>query len=352
MKSTSFVDPGLSKGKDFMRMFLQSPEFHIQTLKRLSGIKSQSSKAAIAWQLAERLQSGLIKSDHVLQAYAYQNRMWLSLKLGAPTSFPKAESPQDLLQEFGESTWYGPLTNPKRDSSFYLRPFAFRHFIDTAAARVRWMIIAEVDQSSVSLSWNGFTTSSAEGAPRIRFPFWNYISTAFSELENIVGGNWEYPSLNKLVLKDLWSSCIDDPDYKWQHLRVRAEASGVKLNASSAGVSDVDVKGLKALTRELARSAIRSVAINLSDEDISRVENALLRTLVQEWGTNSYEFSLEKVTGWLTAEVQKLRGHYYFGLRPGHKTQDSLQHIRCYASGGGSANMRRFIIQQLKRFGA
>jgi hypothetical protein len=40
-----------------------------------------------------------------------------------------------------------------------------------------------------------------------------------------------------------------------QHLRIRAEADGVALNARSSGVTEVDVRGLQALARKLAESA-------------------------------------------------------------------------------------------------
>jgi hypothetical protein len=39
--------------------------------------------------------------------------------------------------------------------------------------------------------------------------------------------------------------------------RIRAEASGVALNAHSAGISEINVKGLQALSRKLAESDLR-----------------------------------------------------------------------------------------------
>jgi hypothetical protein len=134
---------------------------------------------------------------------------------------------------------------------------------------------------------------------------------------------------------------MNDPGHRWNHIRIRAESSGVALNAHSAGVSEVDVRGLKALTQALANSAVAALGHPVSQESLDAVENSLLRTLIQEWGTNSYEFSLE---GLEKPSQVRFRAHCYFGLRTG-PTQDSLQHLKCYARYGGNLAAKDFLMQ-------
>ena len=157
----------------------------------------------------------------------------------------------------------------------------------------------------------------------------------------------------------MWNQYLQDTNnYRWQHLRIRAEASGVALNAHSAGISEINVKGLQALSRKLAESALET--LDFSDlTQCNRVENAILHTLIKEWGTKSYEFSLEKVpaqhqkleaeSSTKPPELDKLfKAHCYFGLKSDSRTQDAFQHLKCYDSGyGGSTLALDFVLREL-----
>ncbi|WP_019500787.1 hypothetical protein [Pseudanabaena sp. PCC 6802] len=141
--------------------------------------------------------------------------------------------------------------------------------------------------------------------------------------------------------------------YQWQHLRIRAEASGVALNARSSGSSDIDVRGLQALSKQLAKSAIESLKLEGSEdsERFSDVESAILRTLIQEWGTKSYEFRLDRLDlsseDELSSKEHVFKAHCYFGAKPSSKTPDIFIHLNCYLEYGGSHAALEFLINEL-----
>ncbi|MEM8723604.1 MAG: hypothetical protein AAGE84_30715 [Cyanobacteria bacterium P01_G01_bin.39] len=82
-------------------------------------------------------------------------------------------------------------------------------------------------------------------------------------------------------------------------------------------------------------------------------EVAALRTLIKEWGTKSYEFSLEKEEE--KKELNKkskynrlIKAHCYFGLKPNSPTQDSLQHLKCDC--GSSTSVLKFLLRELESY--
>lgn len=352
---TSFVDPGV-RGKDLARFFLQCPECHISLLARFAGQTGSRKKEALAWALADRLEDGLVSADEFMLAYALQPRTWLSLKIGgAPrlSDHDRLGAPAQLLWEFGTSQWYGPLGKPGAESQIYLRPFEVPHISISGdrplKTRVRWMVVAEVSDGWVSLAWNGFTSRRDEEEVRgAQFPFWEYIPVAFSELQGLLGTTWEEFPLNKIVLSDLWRKYVDNPGYSWEHLRVRAEAAGVALNARSArAISDFDAKGIDNLTGAFATAVISALDIKATPETKSRAANAILRTLIHEWGTISYEFALSERSNTGLEETLRFHAHCYFGHRASLATQDSLQHLKCYRSAGGDSGARDFLLAHL-----
>ncbi|HEV7508596.1 MAG TPA: hypothetical protein VGS07_27195 [Thermoanaerobaculia bacterium] len=351
---TSFVDPRVT-GKDFTRFFLQCPECHIGLLARFAGEKGSRKKETLAWALADRLEAGVVSADEFMLAYALQPRTWLSFKVGSASRLPEYQlgHPAQLLREFGSGHWYGPLSKPG-GGQIYLRPFEVPHIALVSdrpiKTRVRWTVVAEVHESWVSLAWNGFTSRRDEEEVRgAQFPFWEHIPTAFEELKESLGGKWSEISLNKLVLNDLWDKFVDKPDYRWEHLRVRAEAAGVALNARSARiVSDVDTKGLEKLTSSIAKSAIFALGVPLTPENRARAENSILRTLIHHWGTISYEFALSRLSDVDPEKALLFHAHCYFGQRASLSTQDSLQHLKCYRSAGGDSGARDFLLAHLQ----
>lgn len=118
------------------------------------------------------------------------------------------------------------------------------------------------------------------------------------------------------------------------------------------------MRGLKALSRKLAESALESLELPHNSLTVSRVESGLLHTLIREWGTLSYEFSLNKPLQTQQPNIEDsgdrlqlegiFRAHCYFGLKKLTKTQDSLQHLKCNASYGSSTKALEFLLSELE----
>jgi hypothetical protein len=302
----------------------------------------------------------------------------LSFKRGEVPDFLDLNAPETLLTEFGAEGWYGPIKDKDLETNkvWYIRTVKVPHYtyIGNDAARsidrrsIRWTVVAEIGNISspkdqyLSLSWNGFSSNELDNIDSTKqFTYWSYIPDFFREIEGELGAKVQNILLHKIVLHDLWNKYLNNSTYRWQHLRIRAESSGVALNAHSAGVADIDVKGLKALTHKLAESALESLKIPKNDSEISLVEIALLQTLIKEWGTKSYEFSLAKIctqTSGLSVNVDKVggekekkifRAHCYFGFKLDSDVPDSLQHLHCFLDYGGSNKVLQFLLTELQQ---
>ena len=366
----AFVDHGFTD-RDFLRQFLSSPEFTISTLKKLvPSAKANHKKEYLAYDIISALDNQLILESDVLLSYLEQPKQWLSFQVGKHLEEPKLDNPSFLLRNFGEEKWYGAIFDAKRNKKLYVRIQKVPNpsFIGVGAAKtidksqnIRWMVVAEIDSGYVSLHWNGFSSSVYEDEDdtlkQNQFPYWEYIPKLFDELKKLFKGEWDYPNLYKIVLSDLWDKYLgkelDGFNYNWQHLRIRAEASGVTLNSRSAGSSDVDVRGLQALSKQLAKSAINSLEIDITEDSpkFSNVENAILRTLIHEWGTKSYEFRLDRLNKIFQDKIDKesiFKAHCYFGAKPESESPDTLMHLLCSKEYGGSAEILSFLISEIE----
>ncbi|MDZ8034998.1 hypothetical protein [Nostoc sp. DedSLP04] len=383
MSVNAFVDHGFPPGQEFCVKVLSSPEFTVETLGIISSQTSRLKKAELAVDIANGLEKGKLTSDEILLAYVKQSRRWLSLKLGTCVRTPNLNSSASLLQEFGQDGWYGPIYEPNQPKKkWYIRTYRIVDYVRRGSGTasqlderyIRWSVIAEVDKDYLALSWDGFTYSSTADEhieQRTQFPFWNHIPGFFDELANHCQAQWTHPNLHQLVLHDMWdkylNKSINGVCYKWKHLRIRAEASGLFINAHSSGIQEIDVRGLQALSQKLAHSVLNILGLSGEQEKISNAEDAILFTLIKDWGTKSYEFELDRElipneikTGILIAneieteiltEVklkQIIKAHCYFGLKPNSKTQDSLQHLKCYSGYyGGSTRVLEFLLKEL-----
>ncbi|ANV85538.1 hypothetical protein AWQ21_04545 [Picosynechococcus sp. PCC 7003] len=155
------------------------------------------------------------------------------------------------------------------------------------------------------------------------------------------------------MLKNLWSKYNqpNDSKYKWFHEGVRATSSGVTLNARTGKALDIEGKGLTALSKALAESCLLAQNPQLDLLLQPKIEDAITKTLMREWGTRSYEFSLEKVMAnsqSLDKNQKLIRAHFYFGNGNTTQGQDSLQHIKCYAEWGGARKVLEFILNELR----
>ncbi len=361
MTIDAFVDNGYAPGREFCEQFLLSPEFTLQSLQPILSGSSRLKKAELAAEIANALEQGKVTPETILLEYVKQRKTWLSLKLGTHVLTPNLKPAALFLKEFGDDGWYGPIQEANQPhKKWYIRT----HKIDDSSNRadkrdIRWSVIAEVAKDYVALFWNGFSLSStiSERIEAIQFPFWHYIPEFIDELANHCQADWKLPNLHKLVLHDMWdkylNKSIDGIAYKWKHLRIRAEASGLAINARSAGVSEIDVRGLQALSERLANSVLQKLGLVGDPEKMSNAEDAILLTLIKEWGTKSYEFELDRelTPSELEAETLKkvtrkplIKTHCYFGLKPNSKTQDSFLHLKCY---GSSTSVLEFLLKEL-----
>lgn len=368
MSINAFVDQGFSPGREFCEKFLSSNEFTVETLQLISSGASRAKKGELALNIVNALEAGKLTSDEILLAYVKQPRTWLSLKIGACTRTPKLNSAASLLQEFGNEGWYGPIQEANQpNKKWYIRTYrivdSVRRGLGDASQTdehyIRWSVIAELAQDYIALSWNGFTFSSttSERIEPSQFPFWHHIPVFFDELADHCQAQWSSPNLHKLVLHDMWDKYLNHSPYKWRHLRIRAEASGLAINAHSAGVQEIDVKGLQALSEKLANSVLDKLGLLGDPEKINDAEDVILLTLIKEWGTKSYEFQLDQELSQAEMEIDELKkvkikrlikAHCYFGLKPNSTTQDSLQHLKCYSGYyGGSTSVLEFLLREL-----
>ena len=371
MSPNAFVDNNFPSGIDFCIQFLSSPEFNKLTLRKLApSASSKEKKHDLALRVAHALEQSQLTPNQVLLEYVTQPRRWLSLKQGQCEKTPNLQSPAQLLWEFGEQGWYGPIRDSTNLRKWYIHISKIPDYVPRGSGEanqveqpyIRWSVIAEVSHNYVALHWENFTfteITEAHADQAVQFPFWRdiHIPKLFDELADYLQGDWVYPNLHRLVLHDMWNKYLDNFHYRWRHLRIRAEADGVALNARSSGVTEVDVRGLQALAQKLAESAVERLGRPDDVEQISHVENALLRTLIKEWGTKSYEFSLDRKPNLIEASSQDtdnkpklenlFKAHCYFGLKQ-DSTQDSLQHLKCHSGYyGGSTGVLKFLLREL-----
>ena len=117
----AFVDRGFPDSKTFCTQFLYSPELSLNTLKSLVKSGKSQQKYDLAFSLATALEDQTIDSEKILLAFAQQPRKWLSFKLGHCEKYPVLKKASNLLTEFGEDGWYGPIRDPETSRKWYIR---------------------------------------------------------------------------------------------------------------------------------------------------------------------------------------------------------------------------------------
>lgn len=373
----AFIDKGFSEPKTFCTQFLYSPDFTLGTLRALVKRGKSKSKFDLATNIAEALEYQDISQADILLAFVQQPRKWLSFKIGKCNDYPIFKEAKILLTEFGEDGWYGPVKDIEGCRTWYIRtqtvPFyeqgvsqakdalpgeIAEQTTSTATYRIRWTVLAEVGLNYIALSWNGFRHNDIKPGlvdpsveSLVQFPYWKHIPGIFAEISHACNTEWQHPVLHKLVLQDLWDKYVEHSEYVWRHLRIRADNRGVALSVHSTGAADkeeLQMRGLQALSKELAASALRSLNLEKTAERVMSVENALLKTLIKEWGTRSYEFSLNKLSNGEEQDKEVFRAHCYFALGKSSSPQDSFQHLLCYTKEyGGSGQALRFLLSEL-----
>lgn len=369
------IDEGYEEGIEFCQALLRSGEFSLPMLRRFGG--TGSDKESVAAAVAEGLISGEVDADKLLLDFCSAPRFWLYLGLPQRDFEDPAQQSDSasFFTAFGKpKTWYGPVSSPDGKTTWMVHAATIKHFVASEAggvknyrqARVRWHVIAEIGETYVALHWNNFSRIDDESIGHLeQFEYWLYVPRILASLEALLGSSFDAPKLHTLVLDKLLTKYDGDPDFNWHHLRVRAEAEGIALSArtGAAKISEIDISGIRGFTRALAVAAANVFGKKADSDAVDKTEKAILRTLLHEWGTLSYEFLLERNDATphsesdddeadddddANTEVEAFRGHLYFGAKPEGKGPDQLPHCKCFKRFGGSAGARRFLLRHLE----
>jgi hypothetical protein len=125
----------------------------------------------------------------------------------------------------------------------------------------------------------------------------------------------------------------------WQHLKVRALTQGVSVNAS--GREETSFSGVQKLTRSLAETALRELGHAVNAENLRKLDQAMLRTVLREWGLKSYNFSVTTPNG------RQFCAHCYFGADDDADNADSFPHFHCQIKRGGSNAALKFLLSEM-----
>ena len=350
MSVAAFVDHGYEEPESFCAAFLKSPEFSVDSLKEFSDFKSEKNN--MADRLANMIMEGKINLKSLFLETLKKKRVWFTFKIGkVPSNKPILGNIELLFKEFGEDGWYGPV-NSIEDEYYYVRIVSLPNFQKSGSddsdevheSRIRWMVVAKVNDNSISYFWNGLSLNEKNRLTiRIQFQFWNYLPIFINELEYKLNASLSFPKVNNLVLNKIWDKYINNNEYNWQHIAVRAESSGVALNARSGKIDLISVKGLLLLSNKISKSIVSALFSHVTDELnkdrlIQTAENQFIRIIIHEWGTKSYEFSLDHGTDKI------FRAHCYFGSKKNAKTQDRFPHFKSFLQYGGCFNALKFLL--------
>lgn len=347
-RSFTFADSGYT-GENFTRQFIEQ-EFTSTSLSRILETRKNIRHKELANLAQKQIVSGQLSTARLWEEYISRDCNWISFKLGkyekSQFSLNKADI---LLYEFGEDGWYGPIQFNNKE--YLLRTYRVPA---TENTNYRWTVICELASDYVALMWRGFVVKNSNR--NYQFEFWKKIPQLYELLSAKVGGDWKNVDLYDLILRKLWSK-YNQPNnliYNWRHESVRATSSGVALNARTGKpIPTLEIKGggLQALSKALAQACVSIEGVPSESLIFSQIEDALTKTLMREWGTKSYEFSLKREfedEQKLEVPQRLIKGHYYFGNGNPTQGQDSFPHIRCYAEWGGSRKMLNFLLQELR----
>ncbi len=393
------IDIGYEDGEQFCKNLLNTGDFAQGLLSKfLPRGKKGGKKEELAVELAPLLMSGEVDADAFLLEYCKQPRMWLCVRRGTKASgwkqLGKAIDFLSSRKKGSDITWYGPFGSDEAERWY----IAARNVETYSVAGntvdthwIRWTVIAQVTPTFVALHWNNFMNrpdkNPAEGFKQ--FPYYRRIPEIFRDLEEELVGAWEThePNLADVVLHGSFDRYGDREDYTWKHKRIRASYNTVALNATGGTSNDDDdedaraeraATGLQILTTALATTAVE--ALGQHPSNLAKVERALLRHILHEWGTKSYEFILDRKSSATTSppapgseepdddddllepdeeDMSKPKGtrvarmHIYFGTETPRSEDaagiDSLQHVRCYQTYGFSTEALRFILDEVEQ---
>lgn len=380
------LDTGYAEGEEFCKALLNTGDFGQGFMSRLvpRGMKSLP-KGQLVSELAVDLTTGagVVDPDQFLLEYCKQPRSWLCIRRGELRGdWEQKHTAHDFLtrkQKTTDIVWFGPFGDDPDERWYVATKNVWSHVFEEGAPAtrypIRWHVIAQVNRSFVALHWNNLANRSEDPAQPFRaYPYWRTIPEIFDDLSAEIGGTWKVrtPNLSEVILHGAFDRYGQSEEYTWQHKRVRASYNTVALNAHGSGgtgkgknAEERAASGLTILTTALAATAVGALDLGADAKTATtRVERALLRQILREWGTKSYEFILQS-QGEVDAEIDDgvavgtvgmtkaiARMHIYFGTEGAHysetSTIDSLQHIHCFQKEGfgGSTKALQFILSE------
>jgi len=345
------------KADEFAPGFLASPDFDVATLKSICrdlNLSSTGKKTDLVDRIAPHCQRSDLARKSVMEHLVRRPKGWFSLKIGEVSTPPKFLDPTELVVGEGTQQWYGPLGDPVDDDVvWYIRPVLIPHFellpdsSDVVRFEIRWLCFARVVSNFISLHWRGFThalTLDAATRYNSQFHYWEHVPRLFDELQEAARAKLEYVNLHDLVLYTLWDKYRYDGTSKWVDRRIRAESGGVALTARTGAIIDIDVPGI----RRLAYTIRRSIQMELSEKqgvflsEPAWFDEVILRTLLREFGSLSYEFSLED-----RFKRKLFRAHSYFGVKPNSTSPDSFAHLNVFTTWQDDLRQLQFILDHM-----
>jgi hypothetical protein len=344
----------------FSISFLNSHDFDIASLKACAddiglNYSSNSKKLQLAQEISYKGEVLPSVKSSIVQHLFSNKRKWLAFKLGTYALLPKLADPTILLTKPGQPEWYGPLSEIEQDANWYVRPEFIPHLgtdtdgITRYQTTIRWLCFARLTQNTLSLHWNGFTYSNlidGDVTQNLQFPYWNHIPRLFAEIEELTGARVQDIDFQKLILHDIWEKYRYDSSFEWIDRRIRGEASGVKLSAHAGMIGDIPVEGVRGLAntirKELEYELVNKYTTPLPNPDV--FDEVILKTLIREYGTHSYEFSLATGDG-----MKLFRSHCYFGNRSHYPSADSFSHLKIYTSWHTDIEALNFLLGHLNQ---
>lgn len=367
MAVDAFVLRIQAEGVAFATLFLASKDFDMDTLRSIAqelgitvGSKKRGELIDLITARIERA-SPYSTSRLILEHLIRRRKEWVSVKLGRVGKTLPCRNIAELALEEGRKEWYGPIVCPhdRPETSWYIRPVFVPHWeIDERdgepqRVEIRWLCFARVTTQSISLHWRGFSYSDAGDAAasdnvnfkNSQFPYWEHIPALFDEIEDLTRADVKYAELHNLMLHQLWGEYQANPDYKWTHRRIRAESSGVSLNAHAGSLPEIDAGGILNLATTIRRAIQHELDVNYRIQlpEPAKFDEVVLRTLIREYGALSYEFSLEK------DGKQVFRAHTYFGLKENSNSADRFPHLKLFISRRDDLEQLDFITDYLNK---
>ncbi len=366
------------ESEDFTKDWLSSADFMTPQLEVLARTRRRT-KTALADAILGQVSSDPSRLNDILAAYIVQPWTYLAVRIGRPAfNRPSANSAREFTTAFGrERVWWGPIEIDNERYGYITSRHVPDYRIDEDGelrpVTRRWPLVVMVGPGYAAYMWRSYRAlmdidldefeDEEDDYARARLqevPYWDYVRQAQSDFETWVGGDdWDTPNTHDLVLRQLFDRFGERPEYSWEHWRIRAKTTDLSFNTSKrAEPSELGARGIIRLARLLATSALRPLGGRTDSDDLAAARREVIRAMLRELGTRSYEFSLDAPDPDLfrrenyqyDSESRRFRlfkAHLYFATRDDFWKKDSLNHMTCSKAYGGAPGALTFLLEAL-----